>query len=63
MCNWISYLLLFILPTPWTLFTVKLQISSALFPSSFYDKSIHTAIKSKEVTTVLFNQTTEYQKG
>lgn len=63
MYNWISYLLLFILPTPWTLLTVKLQHFSALFPSSFYDKSIHTAIKSKEVITVLLNQISEYYKG
>lgn len=32
---------LIFLPTPWTLFTNKLQLFSALFLSSSYDKSIH----------------------
>jgi len=41
MCNGILYLPLLILPTPRTLWTVKLQLSSALLPSSSYDKSTH----------------------
>lgn len=39
MCNGILWLSLLILPTPPTLCTVKLQFSSALLPSSSYDKS------------------------